>query len=234
MQRFMSLPLVLRVLVAALALVVLLVLLAGIPALISRTSERVSGFVEGVEGTQPDLREPTTYTAEATADGGESTVPPETEEYLSKVKETNVGAVEAFLKIDEEIRQLDSITPEDVEEMENNRKKVSSNLDEIEGLDPPEEYREQYELFRLAIVDLDEAAGLAYSMIPWLRTPTLSPRPPPIGTTSSSTGRIPACNGPTRSSGPSRRRPPPSRPPKTGTPPPASSVRRSVARGPRG
>jgi hypothetical protein len=164
MQRFMSLPLVLRVLVAALALVVLLVLLAGIPALISRTSERVSGFVEGVEGTQPGLREPTTYTAEVTADDGEPTVPPETEEYLSKVKETNVGAVEAFLKVDEEIRQFDSITPEDVEEMERNRKEVSSNLDEIEGLDPPEEYRVQYELFRLAIVDLDEAAGLAYSM----------------------------------------------------------------------
>lgn len=165
MHKFMSLPLFLRVLVAALALVVLLVLLAGIPALISRTSERVSGFVESVEGTQPDLRESTTvYTAEARADGGEPTVPPETEEYLSKVKETNVGAVEAFLKVDEEIRQFDSITPEDVEEMEKNRKEVGSNLDEIEGLDPPEEYREQYELFRLAILDLDEAAGLAYSM----------------------------------------------------------------------
>lgn len=164
MQRFMSLPLVLRVLVAALALVVLLILLAGIPALISRTSERVSGFVEGVEGTQPDLRDPTAYTAEATADGGEPTVPPETEEYLNKVQETNVGAVEAFLKVDEEIRQFDSITPEDVEEIERNRREVSSNLDEIEGLDPPEEYREQYEMFRLAIVDLDEAAGLAYSM----------------------------------------------------------------------
>lgn len=164
MQRFMSLPLALKVLVAALALVVLLVLLAGMPALISRTSERVSGFVEGVEGTQPDLRESTTFTAEATTDGGKPAVSPETEEYLSKVKETNVGAVEAFLKVDEEIRQLDSITPEDVEEMEKNRNEVSSNLDEIEELEPPEGYREQYELFHLAIVDLDEAAGLAYSM----------------------------------------------------------------------
>jgi hypothetical protein len=165
MQRFMSLPLVLKLLVAALVLVALLVLLAGIPALISRTSDRVSGFVEGVEGTQPDLRETTTpYTAEATDDGGEPAVSPETEEYLSKVKETNVGAVEAFLKVDEEIRQFDSITADDVEEMEENRKEVSSNLDEIEQLEPPEEYREQYELFHLAIVDLDEAAGLAYSM----------------------------------------------------------------------
>lgn len=164
MQRFMSLPLVLRVLVAALALGALLILLAGIPTLISRTSERASGFVEDVEGTQPDLRESTTYTAETTVDGGDPAVSPETEEYLSKVKETNVGAVEAFLKVDEEIRQFDSITPENVEDMEANRNEVRNNLDQIEDLDPPEEYREQYELFHLAIVDLDEAAGLAYSM----------------------------------------------------------------------
>lgn len=164
MQRFMSLPLVLRVLVTALALGALLILLAGIPALISRTSERASGFVEGVEGPQPDLRESTVNNGEATVDGGELTVSPETEEYLSKVKETNVGAVEAFLKVDEKIRQFDSITPEDVEDMEANRNEVRNNLDQIEALDPPDEYQEQYELFHLAIVDLDEAAGLAYSM----------------------------------------------------------------------
>jgi hypothetical protein len=164
MQWFMSLPLVLRVLVTALALGALLILVAGIPALISRTSERVSGFAEGVEGPQPDLRESTVDNGEATADVGEPAVSPETEEYLSKVKETNVGAVEAFLKVDEEIRQFDSITPEDVEDMEANRNEVSTNLDQIEALDPPDEYQEQYELFRLAITDLDEAAGLAYSM----------------------------------------------------------------------
>ena len=161
MQRFLALPLVLKLLVMALALGTLLILIAGLPALIDRMSERVSGFVEG---TQPDLREPAPDATEATVGGGEPTVPPETEEYLSRVKETNVGAVEAFLKIDEEIRQFDSITPEDVEEMEKNRNEVSSNLDQIEELDPPEEYREQYELFHQAIADLDEAAGLAYFM----------------------------------------------------------------------
>lgn len=116
---------------------------SGVPTLISRTSERVSGFVEGVEGTQPELRESTTYAAEATVDSGEPAVSPETEEYLSKVKETNVGAVEAFLKVDEEIRQFDSITPEDIEDMEANRNEVRTNLDQIEALDPPEEYQEQ-------------------------------------------------------------------------------------------
>lgn len=164
MQRFMSLPFALRVLVTALALGALLVLVAGIPALISRTSERASGFVAGLEDTQPDLRESTTFAAETTADSGEPAVSPETEEYLSRVKETNVGAVEAFLKVDEEIRQFDSITPEDVEDMEADRNEVRSNLDQIEALAPPDEYQEQYELFHLAIVDLDEAAGLAYSM----------------------------------------------------------------------
>lgn len=157
MQWLMSLPLAVRVLVIALALGALVILAAGIPALISSTSERASGFVQGVEGQQLD-------TGEATVDSGESTVSPETEEYLSKVKETNVGAVEAFLESDEKLRKFDSLTSEDVEDMEANRNEVADNLDQIEELDPPAEYQEQYELFHSAIVDLDEAAGLAYSM----------------------------------------------------------------------
>lgn len=157
MQWLMSLPLAVRVLVVALALGALVILAAGIPALISSTSERASGFVQGVEGQQLD-------TGEATVDSGESTVSPETEEYLSKVKETNVGAVEAFLESDEKLRKFDSLTSEDVEDMEANRNEVADNLDQIEELDPPAEYQEQYELFHSAIVDLDEAAGLAYSM----------------------------------------------------------------------
>lgn len=161
MQWFTSLPLVLRVSVAVLALGILFILVAGIPALINRTSERVSGFVEG---TPPDLRESTTVSVEATVDGREPTISPQTEEYLGKVRETNIGAVEAFLKIDEKIRQFDSITPEDVEYMGTKRDEIRNNLDQIEELDPPEEYQEQYELFHSAIVDLDEAAGLAYSM----------------------------------------------------------------------
>lgn len=157
MQWLMSLPLAVRVLAIALAVGALVVLAAGIPALISSTSERASGFVQGVEGQQLD-------TGEATVDSGESTVSPEAEEYLSKVKETNIGAVEAFLEIDEKLRKFDSLTPEDIEDIEANRNEVADNLDQIEELDPPAEYQEQYELFQSAIVDLDEAAGLAYSM----------------------------------------------------------------------
>lgn len=157
MQRIMSLPLAVRVLVIALALAALVILAMGVPALISSTSERVSAFVQGVEGQQFDTRE-------VTVDSDEPDVSPETEEYLSQVKDTNVGAVEAFLEIDEKLRKFDSLTPEDVEEIEADRKEVAENLDRVEELDPPPEYEEQYELFRSAIVDLDEAAGLAYSM----------------------------------------------------------------------
>jgi hypothetical protein len=157
MQRLMSLPLALRVLVIALVLGALVILAAGIPALISSTSERVSGFVQGVEGQQLDAKE-------VTVDSAEATVSPETEAYLSKVKDTNVGAVEAFLEIDEKLRKFDSLTPEDVEDIEADRNEVADNLDQIEELDPPAEYQEQYEHFHSAIVDLDEAAGLAHSM----------------------------------------------------------------------
>lgn len=134
MQRLMSLPLALRVLVIALALGTLVTLAMGIPALISSTSERISALVQGVEGRQFDTRE-------VTVDSEEPDVSPETEEYLSQVKDTNVGAVEAFLEIDEKLRKFDSLTPEDVEEIEADRKEVAENLDRVEELDPPRSTR---------------------------------------------------------------------------------------------
>lgn len=172
MQRFMSLPLALRVLIVTLALGALLVLLRGTPALIASTSERVSAFVQGVEGRPLDAEEPaadetsghTTDAVETAVEGKESKVSEQTEEYLDEVKETNVAAVEAFLEIDKKLRKTGSLTPDDLRVIEDKSEVVGETLDRVERLDPPKEYEEQYELFRSAIVDLDEAAGLAYSI----------------------------------------------------------------------
>jgi hypothetical protein len=133
----------------AVALGALLILITGIPALINRTSERLSGFLDGEQTQQLDTREPTSL---------------QEGEYLNVVEDVQVGSVESFLNINEEFSQFDSITAEDVKDMEANRNTLKGHLNRVNDLDPPEEYKDHYELFRLAIADLDQAAELAYSM----------------------------------------------------------------------
>lgn len=141
-QRFTSLPLALKVLISAVVLGVLLILAMGTPAMIAKTFERFSGFI-GREIPQ-----------QAGAPGNE---------YLSMVEEIQTGSVDSFLQSDEKFSRFDSLTPGDVEVMKTDYNTLGEYLNRADNLDPPERYKDQHELFRSAIADLYQAAGLAYS-----------------------------------------------------------------------
>ncbi len=149
-QRFASLPLALRVLILIVALGALLVVVAGIPVLTATTFERFSGFLKG--GGDPQR-----------VDTGKS-APLREDEYLGAVERIQAGSVQAHRGIDERFRRFDSLSSADVEEMKADYDALGGYLARADALDPPEGYEEQYELFRSAIADLEQAAGLAYSM----------------------------------------------------------------------
>ncbi len=148
-QRFASLPLALRVLILVVALGALLVVVAGIPMLTATTFERFSGFLKGGEPQRA---------------GTGKSAPLREDEYLSAVERIQAGSVQAHRGIDERFRRFDSLSSADVEEMGAGYDALGGYLARADALDPPEGYEGQYELFRSAIGDLEQAAGLAYSM----------------------------------------------------------------------
>lgn len=145
--------LALRVLVLTIALVALLVVVVGIPAIVTTMSERFSGFLAN-EGS------PTTEERGVPPDRSASTQ----QEYLDQVEEIQTGSVTSFRAIDAEFFRYDSLTSEDVEGMKADYDALGGYLDRAEGLSPPEERKNQHELFRSGITDLYRAAELAYSL----------------------------------------------------------------------
>lgn len=85
-------------------------------------------------------------------------------EYLREVADIQNGSVEASLESNEKLRRYDTLTADDVEEMEANYDTLGDYNDRVEDLDPPEEYEDQYKLFVLAIDELYAANELAYRL----------------------------------------------------------------------
>jgi hypothetical protein len=85
-------------------------------------------------------------------------------DYVSKVGKIQSSSVEAFLGSHDRLVPYDALTADDVEEMRLNQAALEEFADQVDGLDPPQEYREHYEVFSSAINELHEAARLAYGM----------------------------------------------------------------------
>ena len=85
-------------------------------------------------------------------------------EYLREVGDIQNGAVEASLESNAKLLRYDLLTAGDLEEMEANRTALEAYSDRVEGLDPPEEYEDQYKVFVLAIDALRDANELAYRL----------------------------------------------------------------------
>jgi hypothetical protein len=85
-------------------------------------------------------------------------------DYVSKVGGIQGEAVEAFSDSHDKLLPYDALTSDDVEEMQADQANLQGFADEVNDLNPPQEYREQYEVFRLAINELHEAAQLAYTL----------------------------------------------------------------------
>lgn len=147
-QRFISLPLALRVLILVIALGALLILATGIPTIATKTFERFSGFL-AIEAPQQN-----------TTQGDTS----RENQYLTAIEDIQTKAVESFVDSDDRFSHYDSVTPDDVEKMKTNYDALGNYLSQVDSLDPPDSYKLQYELFRSAITELYQAAGLAYSL----------------------------------------------------------------------
>jgi hypothetical protein len=85
-------------------------------------------------------------------------------QYVSKVGELQANSVQAFLASHDKISRYDALTAADVEEMQSNQATLQDITNQVATLDPPQRYREQYELFSSATSELYEAARLAYNL----------------------------------------------------------------------
>jgi hypothetical protein len=101
---------------------------------------------------------------EAGADQEEAASQQDETEYASKVGDIQSNSVETFLDSHERFLSYDALTSDDVEEMQANQASLQGFTDQVNDLNPPQRYKEQYEVFRLAVSELHEAAQLAYSL----------------------------------------------------------------------
>ncbi len=85
-------------------------------------------------------------------------------EYVATIGEIQAGSVKAFLDSDEKLLRPDSLTAADVEDMADNRLALRKYDAQVEDLEPPEKYADQYELFAAAVDDLHGAAEIAYRL----------------------------------------------------------------------
>ena len=85
-------------------------------------------------------------------------------EYVSKVGDIQSESVETFLDSHQKFMPYDALTADDIEEMRADQAALKGFADQVDGLDPPQKHREQYEVFRSAINELYEATKLAYEL----------------------------------------------------------------------
>ena len=85
-------------------------------------------------------------------------------EYVGKVGDIQGKSVETFLDSHQKFMRYDALTADDIEQMQANQAALKGFADQVEGLDPPQKYREHYEVFRSAINELYEATTLAYKL----------------------------------------------------------------------
>jgi hypothetical protein len=96
---------------------------------------------------------------------GNAARPQEMADYVSEVGEIQGNAVEISLASHDKLLRYDILTTDDLEELRANEAALGEFADQVDNLDPPEEYADQYEAFRSAIRELHVAARLAYEVV---------------------------------------------------------------------
>ena len=96
----------------------------------------------------------------------EESATPQTNEadYLTKVEDIQNGSVQTIDSSNDKLLRYDTLTPDDTADLQTNYSTLGDYRDQIENLDPPEGYRDQYETFRGAIGDLYDATEIAYRL----------------------------------------------------------------------
>jgi hypothetical protein len=96
---------------------------------------------------------------------GNAARPQEMADYVSEVGEIQGNAVEISLASYDKLLRYDILTTDDLEELRANEAALGEFADQVDNLDPPQEYADQYEAFRSAIRKLHVAARLAYEVV---------------------------------------------------------------------
>jgi len=160
MQRLRALPVPLKIVAYAAAAAALLAVAAGVGAIAALTLGPEEGFPEGAKPEQAGKAKPGQENA---AEVGASDGSPKAA-YLSKVADIQNKSVEAALKSNDMLFRYDSLTADDVEDMQANYATLRASSDKVKGLDPPGKYGDQYEVFVVAIDELRDANELAYRL----------------------------------------------------------------------
>jgi hypothetical protein len=157
-QRLRKLPLPKILAVVAVA-AVMLALAAGVGAM----AALVLGPGSGPSGGEPKRA----GGAEHHPGGGENAPPdhPSETEYVSKVGDIQNRSVEAALESNGKLLRYDALTTDEIAQMKANYAALTEDASRAKGLDSPEKYRRQHEVFVLAIDELRDANGLAYQLI---------------------------------------------------------------------
>ena len=101
---------------------------------------------------------------EAGAEQAEAASKQERAEYVGKVGEIQANSTETFFDSHDKLLRYDALNADDVEQMQANQITLQETTEQVANLDPPQRYREQYEVFRSAINELHQAAQLAYNL----------------------------------------------------------------------
>jgi hypothetical protein len=83
-------------------------------------------------------------------------------DYLAEVGDIQNSSVEIFATSNDKLLRYDVLTPDDVADLQANYSTLAAYNDQIENLDPPEGYREQYQLLSTGVGELYAANLIAY------------------------------------------------------------------------
>jgi hypothetical protein len=151
-----SLTPILRTALYAVAVAAVLALAIGIGAAATIVYERSTGSGGGAASEQASNQE------EAQTSPASEPTPMSPDEYLTTVGTIQNGSVGTFLDSHTRLRRYDTLTGGDVDVLEANYLTLGAYRDQVENLNPPEEYADQYELFSLAISELYAASEIAH------------------------------------------------------------------------
>jgi hypothetical protein len=161
MQRLRTLPIPLKIVAFAAAVLVVAASMGVVAAL-------TLGADEGPpEGAKPERAGeanpkqgggPEDVAEKAASDGSSEAA------YIDEVADIQNGSVEASLRSNDELLRYDRLTADDVQVMKANSAALKSYGRRAKDLDPPAEYEDQHEVFVLALNELRNANELAYRL----------------------------------------------------------------------
>src|ERR671911_547841 len=161
MQRLRTLPIPLKIVAFAAAV---LAVAAGMGVVVALTLGTNEGPPEGAKpeqagGANPEQGGRPEDVAEKAASDGSSEAA-----YLDEVADIQNGSVEASLRSNNKLLRYDGLTAEDLEELKADYIALENYARRARDLAPSAEHEDQYKVFVLAINELGDANELAYRL----------------------------------------------------------------------